>query len=73
MEPEKKPSSSTEIVPKVTVDDKTRELPDLEPKVPTDPDDLVRSFPPVREIKSTDDIDDLMHPPAIDIEAEEEE
>ena len=55
---------------KVNVDDKTRELPDIEPKTSADPDDLVRAFPPETEIKPTDDIDDLIHPPAIDPEEE---
>lgn len=57
---------------KVNVDDKTRELPDIEPTTSIDPDDLVRAFPPKTEIKPSDDIDDLMHPPAIDLEDEED-
>lgn len=50
----------------VDADESAHELPDREPEVPADPDDLVHTFPPTSEIKKSDDIDDLIHPPAID-------
>ena len=52
-------------------DEVARELPDLEPEIPADPDDLVHTFPPEREITNADDIDDVIHPPAIDGEEPE--
>ncbi len=53
-------------------DEVVHELPDREPKIPADPDDLIHTFPPERNISGTDDIDDLMHPPAIDADNVEE-
>ncbi len=50
----------------VDADEGAHELEDREPEVPADPDDLIHTFPPAPEIKKTDDIDDLIHPPAID-------
>ena len=50
----------------VDPDEVVHELPDLEPEIPADPDDLVHTFPPQQEIINTDDVDDLIHPPAID-------
>lgn len=50
----------------IDADESAHELPDPEPNTVADPDDLVHTFPPKPEIKKTDDIDDLIHPPAID-------
>ncbi len=69
-----KPADSTPPPPSTTpidADETVHELPDREPVVPADPDDLVHTFPPETEIKNTDDIDDLIHPPAIDADETE--
>lgn len=52
-------------------DEVVHELPDVEPEVPADPDDLIHTFPPQPEITNADDVDDLIHPPAIDGEEPE--